>query len=162
MENIYKLVVFLTAKINCNAQFILFSFSLQKTHDLSDNEASMTGAKPSTSATSAVADDSDTDTEIGKAPPAKKNKKDEEEKMDVDDEDSVIVKVPKLTRSRSKQMEKKPKCKFWDTCYRKNADHLAEFLHPHDILSEGKGPSIKYVHTEGEGGGVRANAYANL
>jgi len=26
----------------------------------------------------------------------------------------------------------KPKCKYWDKCYRKNADHLKEFAHPSD------------------------------
>ena len=56
-----------------------------------------------------------------------------------DESSSVLVKIPKLTRSRSKNMEKKPKCKFWDKCYRKNEDHLSEFLHPHDVLSDAKG-----------------------
>ena len=56
-----------------------------------------------------------------------------------DESSSVLVKIPKLTRSRSRNMEKKPKCKFWGKCYRKNADHLSEFLHPHDVLSNAKG-----------------------
>jgi hypothetical protein len=27
----------------------------------------------------------------------------------------------------------KPRCKYWDKCYRKNADHLRDFEHPTDV-----------------------------
>ena len=83
--------------------------------------------------------DVDTDTEIEAVKNAKRIKtsatsQDDDSKKPADDEESVLVEVPKLTRSRSKEMSRKPRCKFWDKCFRKNRDHLAEFAHPHDVL----------------------------
>ena len=84
--------------------------------------------------------DVDTDTEIEAVLQAKRSKVADTSHNDTttgvsgDDEESVLVHVPKLTRSRSKEMSRKPRCKFWGKCFRKNKDHLSEFLHPHDVL----------------------------
>jgi len=32
----------------------------------------------------------------------------------------------------------KPRCQYWDKCYRKNATHLSQFLHPRDLDKGGK------------------------
>ena len=34
-----------------------------------------------------------------------------------------------------------PRCKFWDKCYRKNPDHLKQFLHPPKTNATGNGTS---------------------
>ena len=33
---------------------------------------------------------------------------------------------------QSDESKKRPKCKFWDECYRKDRDHKNTFLHPED------------------------------
>ncbi|EFA86269.1 SMAD/FHA domain-containing protein [Heterostelium album PN500] len=50
---------------------------------------------------------------------------DDDEDYVPDEQDDDDDYVPPKTRSQSK-----PKCKYWDTCYRTNPQHLAEFLHP--------------------------------
>ena len=140
-------------------------FPLQKTHEMSFSQDTTTTTadvvKPSTSHASNDSDYSgDRDTEIENVIAAKKKRVTSpptgaaqhtatnaatnagDDDGGDDESSSVLVKIPKLTRSRSKNMEKKPKCKFWDKCYRKNADHLSEFLHPHDVLSDTKGSIV--------------------
>ena len=34
----------------------------------------------------------------------------------------------------------KPRCTYWDKCYRKNADHLRDFEHPTDVDHTGVTP----------------------
>ena len=44
-------------------------------------------------------------------------------------------------------MSSKAKCKYWEKCYRKDATHLAEFLHPSDVKEskkEEKGSHISW------------------
>ena len=50
-------------------------------------------------------------------------------------------------------MSSKTKCNYWEKCYRKDATHLAEFLHPRDVKEskkevkkEEKGKIIFLVH----------------
>ena len=118
-------------------------------------------AKASTSRADDTDESGDTDTEIENVIAAKKKrlaspanagtavatKVEATAGASVDDGESCVVAIPKLTRSRSKQMKTKPKCKFWAKCFRKNADHLAEFLHPHDVLSNTKGTQNKSYFT---------------
>ena len=35
-------------------------------------------------------------------------------------------------------MSSKAKCNYWEKCYRKDATHLAEFLHPGDVKESKK------------------------
>jgi hypothetical protein len=69
------------------------------------------------------------------AVPAKKMKVSEDDESEAGPSGSV----PKLTRSRSKSMTSKPRCKFWEKCYRTNADHLKDYLHPNDLLVDSSG-----------------------
>ena len=35
-------------------------------------------------------------------------------------------------------MSSKAKCNYWEKCYRKDATHLSEFLHPGDVKESKK------------------------
>lgn len=48
------------------------------------------------------------------------------------------------------KMSSKVKCKYWEKCYRRDATHLAEFLHPADVKGkdskkEDKGMDIMFL-----------------
>ena len=50
-------------------------------------------------------------------------------------------------------MSSKAKCKYWEKCYRKDATHLAEFLHPGGVKESKK--EIKKEEKKEEKGEIR-------
>jgi len=47
-----------------------------------------------------------------------------------------MSKRPRDDDDDEEKVNGKPKCKYWDKCYRKNPEHVKEFAHPSDVTTK--------------------------
>jgi len=90
--------------------------------DVNDNDEEMKDVDAA--ATASTTDSSDYDSE--------------EDDLPVDDNKDTSSTTPSskptTAGTQSHRQQQKPRCQYWDRCYRKNPIHFAQFLHPQDLV----------------------------